>query len=203
MNSLCHDLAPVLIAAHTSRTSKRSCCCCCSALVPSYTSQGWQGAPEETHWSMKASRMFPSPPNLSRAGLGRAGWWLEKAGQCYRGTWVCSAPLLLWSLFCGKIGTIKWNSLPADGGMSACCKASKMHPHLNEGVALFITVNLGRITQHFWFHVPLPTVAQQGQNQNLHPCCIYGWQLCLVWNTHQVWLPVSCVCCGTSLFPLS
>lgn len=26
----------------------------------------------------------PSPPNLSRAGLGRAGGWLDKAGQCYR-----------------------------------------------------------------------------------------------------------------------
>lgn len=67
--------------------------------------------------------------------------------------------------------------LPADGGMSICspgCKASKMPPHYNEDVALFITVNLDRFTQQFWFHVPLSTVSQQGQDQNffslLHLC---------------------------------
>lgn len=73
---------------------------------------------------------------------------------------------------------VKWNSLrqvlPADGGMSACCKASKMPPHPSEDVALSITVNLDRFTQQFWFHVPLSTVSQQGQDQNFCPCCIHG-----------------------------
>lgn len=76
-----------------------------------------QGAPGERHCSMKVSRMFPTPPNLSRVRLGRVGGWLENSGQCYRYQPEVPKfmifPASLKAFFSGRTGMIKWNSLLA------------------------------------------------------------------------------------------
>lgn len=159
---------------------------CMSAILH----QWWQGKVllerDTVPWKWAGCSQLPqTSPELDYEGLEdglKTQDNVTDTSQRYQNLW---SSLPLWRpFFLGGLGWLNgilfWQVLPADGGISAGCKAKKMPPHPNKDVALFITVNLDRFTQQFWFHFSLSTVSQQGQDQNLYPCCIYGCWLCLV-----------------------